>query len=371
LARATGIGWGYLLPTLQPDRSPIRLSFALSDWFAKLTVVQPEPEPEPKPDYSQVEPILADAELGRMCICVYRAAEFRIWSICRHLTREVDGAGAVSKKALRAALERFKIDYTSQHLNAILRAGNGLFWNLSKQSVFIRSRQYVAFRLVNLSPALVSTNKPGIKEVYLSPAGSLQQWEAMVYAGWLTYREAPTISRQRLEELFNRDQNTLRRWEQDRLENIITITPNYAQCHDARELNFLPGEGCFTYTAQVFTASGVEYVTRLSWRMPNTYQPSGIRQHPRKGQAQKVRSSVNRALANPLDERHEGTQIAKRYFTSGDSLRVYIAKHQTIGYLWRGRTKHEVGIWEPSTDGFGVTRAGERLLKKPRNGRFL
>lgn len=91
--------------------------------------------------------------------------------------------------------------------------------------------------------------------------------------------------------------------------------------------------------------------------MPNTYQ------HSRKGQAQKVRSSVNRVLANSLDERHEGTQIAKRYFTSGDSLRVYVAKYQTIGYLWRGRTKYEVGIWEPSTDGFGVTRAGERQLK--------
>jgi hypothetical protein len=183
----------------------------------------------------------------------------------------------------------------------------------------------------------------------------------MLYAGWMTYRESPTISRERLEKLFNRSQETLRCWEQDRLENILTIQPNYAQCHDAREIDFLPGEGCFTYTAQVFTKNGTEYVTRLSWRLPNTYQPRGIRQHPRKGQASKVRACVNDALANPLDERHEGTQIAKRYFTSGESLRSYLSKHETIGYLWRGATRRDVGIWEPSTNGFGVTRAGEKM----------
>ena len=90
----------------------------------------------------------------------------------------------------------------------------------------------------------------------------------MIYASWLMYREGPTISRIQLEKLFNRTQETIRRWERDRLQSIINIRPNYAQLHDPRAIDFTPPEDRFTYLAEVRTSTGTYIVERLSWRLP-------------------------------------------------------------------------------------------------------
>ena len=361
MPHATGVSYGYLLPQREPERRLTPISDVLQRIVDNITVVEPTP---PCPTVSDVEPIRIEAELGRASTNIHKAAEFRIWSICHHLTRIGDGSGVISKKALKSALARFGISYTRQHLNHLLRIGIGIFWDVSKRSIFIRSRQTVAVNLGQLSPTLFATNRPGNRDMYVSPAGSLEQWEAMIYAAWLMYRQDPTISREQLETLFNRDQNTLRRWEQTRLENIIQIKPNYAQVDLNRLGHITPPADSQVYTAKVFTSAGVEYVTRLFWRLPNTYSVSGIRQHPRKGQARKVRATVNEQFDYPADQRHGGTHNQKRYFTSGDHLRWFMEKHALICYLWRGANKRWVGFWELSMDGFGVTRPGERIMNR-------
>jgi hypothetical protein len=358
VSNTAGIGFGYLLPKREPERRLVHLSAVFERILNNITVIEPDP---PSPTLPEVEPIRTEPELGRMCVGAYLAGEFRLWCICRELTRQADGSGKVSRKALRGVLERYGITYTRQHFNALLRAGNRLFWNLSKRYIYLRSRQFVAVELAKRHPELVETNRPGVREMYVSPAGSLEQWEAMIYAAWHMYREGPTISRIQLDKLFNRSQETLRRWERDRLQNIITVRSNYAQCHDARDINFTPPQDSFTYLAEVRTRTGTYIVERLSWRLPNTYSPTGIRQHHRKGQARKVRSAINHHLTTPAEERHGGTHMVKRYFDSGDAIRCYTQKHNTIGYLWRGETPRQIGVFEPSTDGFTRTRAGERI----------
>jgi hypothetical protein len=317
------------------------------------------PVSDESPPAAEAEPIRTEPELGRICVGGYCGSEFRLWTICRHLTREGDGSGKVSKKALRAILERFGISYTRQHLNRLLAAGNRLFWNLSKRSIYLRNPTYIATRLIALYPDLAVTNRPGVRDVYLSPAGSLEQWEAMIYIGWLTHREGLTISREELERLFNRDQETLRRWEQTRLSGMITVRRNFAQA-DPRQIPFTPPLHSQPYVAEVHTASGIETAIRVYWQLPNTYDPHGIRQHPYKGQARKTRKAANNCFDPPADERRGGMHRLKRYFDSGESLRSYTQQHQTQGYLWRGENRQGVGMFEPSENGFGVTTARER-----------
>ena len=211
-----------------------------------------------------------------MSIGSYRATEFRLWTIGRQLTREADGSGRIAKKAVRAALARFGVQYTRQHLHRLIRAGNGLFWNVSRRWLYLRSPAHVVSEMIHRYPDLAVTNRPGTRDVYLSPTGSLERWEAMLYAGWLTYREGPTISRAALEKLFNRDQTTLRRWEQTRLQETVTIRQNYAQA-DPRQLTFTPPAHSQPYVANVYTITGKHQVIRICWRLPNTYEPRGIR----------------------------------------------------------------------------------------------
>ncbi|MAS35620.1 MAG: hypothetical protein CL610_16540 [Anaerolineaceae bacterium] len=345
----------YLTAPPQLDATATKLQVAVQRYMEGIKITESKPSPV------EAEAIRIEPELGRMSTGAYMAGEFRLWCICQELTRQADGSGKVAKKALRDVLQRYGINYTRQHYNALLRAGNRLFWNLSKRYVFLRSRQFVAVALAIRHPELVQTNRPGVREMYVSPAGSLERWEAMIYASWLMYREGPTISRIQLEKLFNRTQETIRRWERDRLQSIITIRPNYAQLHDPRAIDFTPPEDRFTYLAEVRTSTGTYIVERLSWRLPNTYSPTGIRQHHRKGQARKVRTAINHHLTNPADKRHGGMHMVKRYFDSGEAIRCYTQKHQTIGYLWRGETPRQIGIFEPSTDGFTRTRAGEKI----------
>jgi hypothetical protein len=265
----------------------------------------------------------------------------------------------VSKKALRAELAQFGVSYTRQHLNLLLKAGDGLFWNRCKRYLYLRSPAYISTQLISRYPDLAVTNRPGVRDVYLSPAGSLEQWEAMIYAGWHTHREAPTLSREELERLFNRDQNTIRRWEQTRLTNIITVRHNFAQA-DPRRISFTPPPYSQPYVANVYTKDGWQQVMRVYWQLPNSYEPHGIRQHPRKGQASKTRKAANDCFDLPANERRGGMHRLRRYFDSGEGLRSYTDKYNTVGYLWRGENKRGAGMFEPSGDGFGVTTARER-----------
>ena len=224
------------MPQRQPERKLTPLAEVITHILERVVVVE---EPTPCPTLPDVDPIRTEPELGRICVGGYKGSEFRLWTVARHITRQADGSGRVSKRRLRAILGQFGVSYTRQHLNRLLKAGDGVFWNLSKRSLHLRTPRIITAKLIAQFPKLAATNRPGVRDVYLSPAGSLEQWEAMIYIGWMTHREAPTISREELERLFNRDQNTLRRWEQSRLSGLIDVRTNYAQA-DPKKIAFTP-----------------------------------------------------------------------------------------------------------------------------------
>jgi hypothetical protein len=317
------------------------------------------PTPKVKIPEIRVEP-----ELGRLCVALRVAAAFRLWVIGRQLTREEEGSGQIKRKALRECLPGFGVRMTPMHFNRLLRAGEGIFWNVDGERVFIRSPQFTALKIVNMAARkdrdLIATNRPGVRDMYLNVSGSLERWEGMLYAGWIAHRENPTLARSTEEKLFGRSADTIRRWEKN-LKDIVTVRENYAQCHVEHNdwYDFIP-DYCKTYIANVRDGEKYNHVVRVFWRLPNTYMAHGIRQHPKRGQASKVRKLVNSALDQPTNVRRGGLQRFKRYFDSGERLRRHVKKYGGVRYVWCGESRYKKGIFEPNENGFPVTSANER-----------
>ncbi|MEZ4667826.1 MAG: hypothetical protein R3E39_07925 [Anaerolineae bacterium] len=330
----------------------------------------------------QAEPIRMDVESARLSIALKKAPEFRLWAIARELVRREGGSGKVSKNALHEALEGFGVMITRDHYSRLLRNGAGLFWRIDPgtNTLYINSPRTVAPALVkqalDINPDLVSTNRPGGRDMYVEVSHSHEAFAAAVYAGWMSYREAPTISRAVLSVLFHRSQDTLRRWEKKRLAAVLTIRENYAQYEATQEelATWIP-EHAQPYLATVRRAGRYQQVIRYRWRIANTYTTTPIRQHPKRGQNRKVATLVNRLLdqASGGYSRPErsgqptfffGREFEKLYFHEGKQIKRYVAQHGcSERYLWRGVDRHGRGVFEP-TKSYGQTRPDERARFK-------
>jgi hypothetical protein len=255
---------------------------------------------------------------------------------------------------------------------------------LSPKHVYIRSSIHVATCFIQEArrkePELINTNLPGVRDIYLSPTGTHEQWQASLYAGFIASRSGSlTIARETLEKLFGRSQDTMRRWEQNRLHDIITVQKNLAQCAELDEYFYHIPEH-----AQAYVTKGKQPEVRIYWRMPNTYSVKNIRQHPRRGQASKVRKAAEQETHEPAISRrvahspgsvshdcHQalfggsgGLHTVRLYFASRKRLRAYVRKYGGVRYLYTGHNRHGHGMWEPSSDGYPDTQPRERASFK-------
>ena len=309
---------------------------------------------------SKIPTIRVDPELARISIGLNLASQCRLWLVARHINRADSGSGKLSKKQFKATLKEFGIHYTPQHLRKLIKSGLNLFWNEDRDSLYLRSWKHVACGLTQIAiekhPNLLS-NKAGVREVLLSPNGSLEQWEATLYAGWMYYRDNPIIARDTLEGLFNRTPETLRRWEQTRLQKTITIQKNYAQCAFMDTVDKINPERLNSYIAK--TDEGLNL--RLIWQMPNTYKTKGIKEHQHRGQSKRVRKAVNEQLQQPANKWRGGSPVVKLYFDSAKNLKTFLKKHDGAYYLWHGRNRHKHGIYEATETGIWETQVNERV----------
>ena len=336
----------------------------------------------------------ADPELVRLAIALHQAPLIRLWLIAREITRKADGSGKVAKSALRAALSRFQIAYYKQHFYRLLKAGDGRYWDISGQYIFLKGYKQLATTLSLLAEQedsrLVATNRPGVPDVYLKLSGTLEEFEANSYSAWLYYRDYPTIARETLSLLFGRTPETIRRWESEQLSQTVSKRANYAQCADLSDYPYPIPFHANSYVAQV----GKKRVVRVSWQLPNTYFTKGIKQHRHRGQSAKVRRTVN-AVLNPVlnaslrdnqplnPERQQPANLwrggllrcqlsfnkqpfdkqsfnRKLYFNSPSKLERYIKLHGGVGYLWLDENPYGHGMFDVTTSGRAQTQARER-----------
>lgn len=311
--------------------------------------------------------IRLDPDLGRLALGLNRAAELRLWALARHhSTAQHGGRGWVTVEELRALSDAAR-PYSKRHLRRLLASGHGVFWQYSGRRVYLAGVQKVAGALAQQAatacPALIETNIPGrMKDVYLSASGTHEQWEALIYAGWLAAKNAPALSRATLQKLFNRTAETLGRWEKTRLAGLVEVTPGFAQV-DARDTLDPESGAQAVYVPEGARAyMGPNGAVYLRWQIANTYN-SSIRQHNHKGQQRKVRAAVSEACNQPPDVMAGGPLVfARRYFENRKALQRAIRRHGSsstrLYFLGQdGRGRH---IWEPTTTGYTRTRLNER-----------
>lgn len=300
-----------------------------------------------------------DAEIARIQVGLCIDEGGRVWAALREMVRESNSGGVVAKKGLRQRLAAWGVVYTTQHLCSILRVYDGLYWNRDKKHLFVRSPRHVAKGLVRRCVErrrleLIQTNQPGGRDMYLPLAGNLECWRGHVYAGWIAYREDPSISRAVLAMLFGRDEDTLRRWEQTRLASLVQVVERRAQCgFDAQQVP-IPAHAQ-SYVARVKNQESGNYELKagIYWRLPNNYRVSGIEQHPHRGQGRKVRAAFKQAIAEqPIEVKADGQQRPVRvYFETPDALKRHLKKHgwdsRRYRYLFRGENKAGILMYEP------------------------
>lgn len=250
--------------------------------------------------------VLVDVELARVAIGLYLGALLRLWLIGHHVSRvRYSGRGWVTVDELWNMLSQIGITMTRRHFRRLLQRGDGQFWSIYKERVFLRSIVFVAEELsieAGLQGGgLIATNQPGgLKSVWLPINGSHERWEAFVYAGWLAAHGAPTIARATLSGLFNRTDKTLRQWEKTHLAETVNVVPGYAVMNEVAEQ---PAEHAFYDKA----------VQSWVYQIPNTYQ-AALRQTPYDGQRRKVKHAVNPA----------------GFGACGDKKRVYFATYKGL-----------------------------------------
>lgn len=332
--------------------------------LAGLDILPPvEAAPPPvEGDYIRLDP-----DLGRLAIGLNRGAELRLWAIARQRsTAQHGGRGWVTVEELRALSDEAR-PYSKRHLRRLLAGGHGVFWQYSGWRVYLAGVQKLAGALAQqaqaVNPALIATNIPGrMKDVYLPAGGTHEQWQALIYAGWLAAKNAPALSRATLQKLFNRTAETLARWERARLAGLVEVIPGYAQV-DARDTLDPESGAQAVYVPEGAKAyAGPDGAVYLRWQIANTYS-STIKQHNHKGQQRKVRTAVFAACNQPPDVMAGGPPVkARRYFENRKALQRAIRRHGSssprlyfLGQDWRGRH-----IWEPTTTGYTRTAIARR-----------
>jgi hypothetical protein len=359
-------------PTVKPPEAQYQALFGVQPVVAPKPLLNaPEALPSAQQGHFRVDP-----ELGRLCVVLHRAPELRLWVVIREYVREHGGSGWISRKDLAQAFKEQGISCSARHLRRLLSSGEGLFWNVTSERVYMRSWAHLAASLTQAAMTakigVPERNRPGAREMYVPVAGSLEQWEAQLYAAWLAYRNNPTISRSQLCDLFHRDKSVLRRWEKTRLRGQLTVRHNFAQCPDHETFFEHIPHYATSYVAWVRWKGKPKRIARIRWQLPNTYLVGAIRQHHRKGQASKVRKRVNQETANmPADERRGGWP--RLYFDQPETLRTFVRKHPEADarYVWRGENHIRHGIFEINTNGFPLTHCLERAKPSDERGFLL
>lgn len=323
--------------------------------------------PSPAPHTLRVEP-----EIGRLAIALHWAAHYRLWIIARDLTRRATGSGKITRNELLAELDRLRISYTRRHFNRLLTQGNTVFWQSFEDVLYLRSLPKVAQAVVRAAEQrhlAIDTNRPGVRDVYLTVSGSLEAFEAQLYSGWIASRSIDrdiTIARETQAQLFGRTEQTIRRWEDVRLQSIVTKQSNFAQCPDVeRYFPYLP-DHAQAYVARIEHKGKIHDVVRLYWQLPNSYH-SLVKLHPCRGQAAKVRRAVN--SETPASLKRGGNY--RLYFTPDQLKSRFHSLKFRMGlagdvfkpvYVFLGQHRHtHRRIFEVTNSGFIFTDASERI----------
>lgn len=308
------------------------------------------------PDRSTVK---VDAETGRLAIATSNAPLLLLHAI------NIRNGSKIAYKAFWRAAAEHGITYGSKQRKRLLEQGRGIFWDIDylKRVIYLRRPEAALVEQARaINPALVASNLPGMKRaVHVPITSNLEEWQALLYAGWIASKRITKITRDRQALLFGRTKQTIRRWEREYLTGILKTTHTLAQQKLDNSEDINPPEHHYTYTVRAMTPSTPQIEKRIAWRLPNTYT-SKLRLHASNGQRRRILARSKMAL-QPAHS-CEGGLLRNRqlFFTQPEAAHRTASKQTTAVYLLIGRAKNGYIKYEPVTTGAPLTSADERIL---------
>ncbi|MBL8118771.1 MAG: hypothetical protein JNJ78_14660 [Anaerolineae bacterium] len=307
--------------------------------------------------------IAIDPELARIALALKHANLFRVWAVLLQFARKTN-RNSIPRALLAEKLADHGVNVSDRNLRRWLYRGHGLYWQITESTVYFAGQKLLSARLTAYvlehgKSDLIKTNQPGRnRQMYISLAGSLAQFEAQVYAAWIASRNNPLIARSVLQMLFNRTARILRQWEASA---GVTATSNEVQYHP--QFNNSVPDHAIMYEADL--GNGLTE-TRFRARTVNTYHAPVIKQHAKRGQGRRILRAVVEVLQSVEPAGNCGQGGSRRASTGGlkPTGRLYFdnitkarqsRKHsgERTRYIRLGAafTKHPKGLWDFSPDG--------------------
>lgn len=347
---------GPLLPHLGWESAPLTAHLLAAHKIEEPEVseslpLEPEPEPEPEPES---EPSLPPAEsitlypaLALALLKQHQAAAGRVWLLLRWLDRP--GRGVISIAEARHQLTDCASPYRFcgwRQLRNLLRAGEGLFWRVANEQIWLSSLLKVSGR--------VGVEKFRNHPVELPVSvllGPIADVRANLHVSFHSGRDGNyvgevgrPIARATLQQAGGSSRSSQRRYERRTKTKVVT---NYAIGEVASPENVeqrasLQGNATFKlkdYQGKIGRPNQ-EYV---AWQLPNSY--SGPHAQRPKGQRQR---RLNDGLAALRDRSTAGNgrPERKRYFGNGKEAGKSYNRDSEKDCLWPGReTAKGKQIW--------------------------
>lgn len=272
-----------------------------------------------------IQPDLALALLHRR-----QSATGRLWLLLRHL--DTTGCGWVRIEAAKAQLATADAPWrvcSWRQFRHLLQQGRGLFWQLDRGRIWLRSAAHVAH---DLGLQRLSSQPVAVPVTHL--LAGIGAVRAHLYASFHSGRRAQPIARATLTYLSGASHSTQRNYE---ARCGIRVQPAYAlggvdsQAH--RQITaWQHGRAAFTFI-DTTGRHGPRQAAYVAWRLPNTYQ--GI--YP--SLSKQSRKRLNRRL---IDLAHNGTpgNNRRRWPTRFFKQRATARVSESATIYWRSLQPH-------------------------------
>lgn len=218
--------------------------------------------------------VLVHPELARLAMRQGVELPFVVWSILRDSTIAQNGSSHYSKKdAVRICSDK-GLRFTPRHWSRIWEQGQGIFWGIDKNHIFIRSFRRVCWRFSALINDKDLSRQAKALFIKIQLSGGMEDLRAQLYHAWFLQWEEKTISRATLQDLFGltpRQQRSLEKL----LGNRLLIKTNYAHINAAsytenpRELP--KHHFTINYEREIRFDEDIDSVAAIQYQLPNTF----------------------------------------------------------------------------------------------------
>lgn len=295
-----------------------------------------------KPTVTAEPTIRVSPSLSNAIIKAERTAEYRIWSLLRHL--DTSGTGSINSKYARTQITKVLKVCGKRRYNQIIRAGLGVFWERwgnGRLRICGMAAVCRQFDVRHLSGKNVEIK---LKDV----TGTFKQFKAALLSSFYASRKSNPISRETIRAITGISERT-----QQELDQIsgVTIEKNIGIAtvqtpENIQDYFYDNGQAAFSFIDHK-GKQGKKGVTYNAQRLPNTYySPLTIGTNGRK---KKVNTQLNELLVIKEAQGKSSTQYDRIFYhDQRQATNRAKAGHDAI---WRHTSRRDYALWSTWENG--------------------